>query len=95
MRLPIIFSLASAALIAVASPAAAGDVVTMRVTVSDLDLTDEADMAVLKTRIADAASEACGPADEWALTGTTASDCVSTLTRKAMAEAKSRIAELP
>lgn len=94
MRYPMIPSFAALALALGASPALAGETVTLRVAVGDLDLADEDDLAKLKARIAEAASEACEVADEWTISDGTAAACESTLKRKALAELESRIAEL-
>jgi UrcA family protein len=90
-------SLACFALATAATPAMAEEI-TISVPYGDLDLTSDDAVAVLRSRLADAAAEVCAP-DRWAIGNSVTADCEYNLVRKGMAEVRTRraaaLAELP
>lgn len=88
-----ILSSIAVATLAIAVPAQAEEV-TMRVAFDDLDLSTKSGKAELNARLSDAADEACAPAADW-LRSAGASDCKSTLLRKARSEVAIVLADLP
>lgn len=93
MRLNLTRSLACIALATVATPAFAEEV-SISVPYSDLDLSSDEMVGVLKSRLADAATTAC-TADRWEISANAVADCRATLVRKGLAEVKAKLAAQP
>ncbi len=90
MRKLSILVLAAATLAGVSAPAAA-DEVTIRVSYADLNIADDADVAVLKQRIHEAADKACSRAETSSLHNLRSiNDCVAEGTAKALAQLNAR-----